>query len=124
LSRPAAGALKGPARGGATYQLNRDKLRKTRRREGRYLLRTNLTETDPVKPWNYDPQLVSVAETFRTLTGDSRDSPERPPGRDAHRSVPVHRLPRLLPTRDAPAATQITGPRLTTRRALDKVAAV
>ena len=36
---------------GATfrYRLNRAKLRRIRRREGRYLLRTNLTEADPVK---------------------------------------------------------------------------
>ena len=31
-----------------TYRLNRKKLKQVRRREGRYLLRTNLTETDPV----------------------------------------------------------------------------
>src|ERR671919_602406 len=30
-----------------TYRLHRQKLRSARRREGRYLLRTNLTETDP-----------------------------------------------------------------------------
>ena len=53
-----------------TYQLNRERLRKVRRREGRYLLRTNLTETDPVKLWNYYLQLVSVEEAFRTLKGD------------------------------------------------------
>ncbi len=53
-----------------TYQLNRDRLRKTRRREGRYLLRTTLTDTDPVKLWNYYLQLVSVEEAFRTLKGD------------------------------------------------------
>lgn len=53
-----------------TYQLNRDKLRKARGREGRYLLRTNLTETDPVKLWNYYLQLVTVEEAFRTLKGD------------------------------------------------------
>lgn len=34
-----------------TYTLNRAKLKQVRRREGRYLLRTNLTETDPVKLW-------------------------------------------------------------------------
>ncbi len=56
--------------GTLTYQLNRDQLRKIRRREGRYLLRTNLTETDPVKLWNYYLQLVSVEEAFRTLKGD------------------------------------------------------
>ena len=41
-----------------------------RRREGRYLLRTNLTETDPVRLWNYYLQLVQVEEAFRTLKGD------------------------------------------------------
>ena len=58
------------ATGALTYQLNRERLRKVRRREGRYLLRTNLTETDPVKLWNYYLQLVSVEEAFRTLKGD------------------------------------------------------
>ena len=56
--------------GAFTYELNRDTLRKIRRREGRYLLRTNLTETDPVKLWNYYLQLVTVEEAFRTLKGD------------------------------------------------------
>jgi transposase len=56
--------------GTLTYQLHRDQLRKVRRREGRYLLRTNLTETDPVKLWNYYLQLVAVEEAFRTLKGD------------------------------------------------------
>jgi hypothetical protein len=52
------------------YSLNRDKLRKARRREGRYLLRTNLTESDPVSLWNHYLQLVAVEEAFRTLKGD------------------------------------------------------
>jgi transposase len=55
---------------GFTYRLNRKKLRQIRRREGRYLLRTNLTETDPVKLWNYYLQLVQVEEAFRTLKSD------------------------------------------------------
>jgi hypothetical protein len=59
-----------PAENGFTYQLNRQKLRRARRREGRYLLRTNLTETDPVKLWNYYLQLVVVEEAFRTLKAD------------------------------------------------------
>jgi Transposase DDE domain len=53
-----------------TYRLNRKKLRQIRRREGRYLLRTNLTETDPVALWNYYLQLVQVEEAFRTLKSD------------------------------------------------------
>jgi hypothetical protein len=55
---------------GFTYRLNREKLKQARRREGRYLLRTNLTETDPVKLWNYYLQLGQVEEAFRTLKSD------------------------------------------------------
>lgn len=53
-----------------TYRLNQDKLRQTRRREGRYLLRSNLTETDPAIVWNYYLQLVQVEQAFRHLKGD------------------------------------------------------
>ena len=53
-----------------SYQLNRDKLRQVRRREGRYLLRTNLTESDPAKLWQFYLQLVEVEAAFRTLKGD------------------------------------------------------
>ena len=43
-----------------TFALNRTKLRRSRRREGRYLLRTNLTEGDPAILWQYYIQLVAV----------------------------------------------------------------
>ena len=56
--------------GALTYSLDRKKLRKIRRREGRYLLRTNLTEDDPAKLWQYYVQLVAVEEAFKTLKGD------------------------------------------------------
>jgi Transposase DDE domain len=56
--------------GALTYRLNRKKLRQVRRREGRYWLRTNLTETDPVKLWHYYLQLTQVEEAFRTLKND------------------------------------------------------
>jgi hypothetical protein len=53
-----------------TYRLDRDKLRRARRREGRYLLRTNLGEEDPAKLWTYYLQLVAVEEAFKNLKGD------------------------------------------------------
>ena len=53
-----------------SFTLNRKKLKKTRRREGRYLLRTNLTEKDPAQLWQYYVQLVAVEEAFRNLKGD------------------------------------------------------
>lgn len=57
-------------RAALSYRLNKDKLRRQRRREGRYLLRTNLTETDPAKLWSLYLQLVNVEEAFKNLKGD------------------------------------------------------
>lgn len=60
-----------PKRGASfTYRLDRVKLRQVRRREGRYLLRTNLTESDPAKLWEFYLQLVQVEAAFRTLKSD------------------------------------------------------
>jgi transposase len=53
-----------------TYRLKRDKLKQIRRREGRYLLRTNLTATDPAELWRYYLQLTQVEEAFKNLKGD------------------------------------------------------
>jgi hypothetical protein len=52
------------------FSLDRKKLRQLRKREGRYLLRTNLTEDDPAKLWSYYLQLVRVEEAFKNLKGD------------------------------------------------------
>ena len=73
--------------GGLSYQLNRDKLRIVRRREGRYLLRTNLTDYDPDALWRYYMQLVFVEEAFRTLKGDLAIRPvyhQKPDRIEAH----------------------------------------
>jgi len=53
-----------------TWGLRKKKLRQARRREGRYLLRTNLTQEDPVKLWEYYTQLTQVEEAFKNLKGD------------------------------------------------------
>ena len=53
-----------------SFALNRNKLRTIRRREGRYLLRTNLTESDPATLWQYYIQLVAVEEAFKNLKAD------------------------------------------------------
>jgi transposase len=55
---------------GFSYRLDRARLRQARRREGRYLLRTNLTQQDPAKLWELYLQLVSVEEAFKNLKGD------------------------------------------------------
>jgi Transposase DDE domain len=52
------------------WRLDRDKLRRARRREGRYLLRTNLAEDDPARLWDLYLQLVRIEEAFRNLKGD------------------------------------------------------
>lgn len=53
-----------------TYRLKRDKLKQIRRREGRYLLRTNLTGSDPAQLWRYYLQLTQIEEAFKNLKGD------------------------------------------------------
>lgn len=73
--------------GTLTYQLDRAKLRIARRREGRYLLRTNLTDYDPAALWRYYMQLVFVEEAFRTLKGDLAIRPvyhQKPDRIEAH----------------------------------------
>jgi hypothetical protein len=69
------------------YALDRNKLRQACRREGRYLLRSNLTEDDPATLWNYYLQLGQVEEAFRNLKGDLAIRPihHQEPGRiEAH----------------------------------------
>jgi len=53
-----------------TFTLNRDKLRQARRREGRYLLRSNLCDEDPARLWNFYIQLVEVEAAFKNLKDD------------------------------------------------------
>jgi transposase len=55
---------------GFRFSLRKDKLRTVRRREGRYLLRTNLTGRNPAEMWTFYTQLVHVEEAFRNLKGD------------------------------------------------------
>ena len=52
------------------FSLRKDKLRNIRRREGRYLLRTNLVGREPAEMWEFYIQLVHVEEAFRNLKGD------------------------------------------------------
>jgi hypothetical protein len=52
------------------FSLRKDKLKQARRREGRYLLRTNLVGRDPAEMWEFYTQLVHVEEAFRNLKGD------------------------------------------------------
>ena len=105
-------------------QGRRQKLRQIRRREGRYLLRTNLTENDPALLWQYYTQLVAVEEAFKNLKGDLAIRPIF--HQDEHR-VEAHIFIAFLAY-----CLQITlqrrlhvlAPGLTARSALEKFAAV
>lgn len=52
------------------FKLRKDKLRRVRRREGRYLLRSNLTDEDPAKLWHYYIQLTEIEQAFKELKQD------------------------------------------------------
>lgn len=69
-----------------TYGLEREKLREARRREGSYLIRTNLPaeaqggeaqggEMEGARVWKYYMQLVAIEETFKNLKSDLRIRP-------------------------------------------------
>jgi transposase len=53
-----------------TFKLDRCKFRKWRRREGRYLLRTNLTSTDPGQLWERYLLLTEIEGAFKSLKDD------------------------------------------------------
>ena len=106
------------------YTLNQQKLRKVRRREGRYLRRTNLTENDPALLWQYYIQLVAVEQAFKNLKGDLAI---RPVFHQDERRVEAHIFIAFLAY-----CLQVTlqrrlhalAPGLTARSALEKFAAV
>ena len=52
------------------FHLNKTKLRQVRRREGRYLLRSNLAATDPAELWELYLRLVEIEAAFRNLKSD------------------------------------------------------
>ena len=55
---------------GFEFALRKDTLRQVLKREGRYILRTNLQESDGAKVWEFYLQLVEVEEAFRNIKGD------------------------------------------------------
>jgi len=63
-------AKTGPANVSFSFQLNRQKVREVRRREGRYLLRTNLSGREPAQLWQFYIQLVEIEAAFKNLKDD------------------------------------------------------
>ena len=52
------------------FSLDRKKLRAARRREGGYLLRSNITGDDPGHLWRLYLQLVEIEQAFKELKND------------------------------------------------------
>ena len=55
---------------GWRFSLRKDRLRQRRRGEGRYLLRSNLVNTNPATLWEYYLQLTEVEQAFKELKSD------------------------------------------------------
>ena len=53
-----------------SYRLDKERLRVVRRREGRYLLRSDLIGIGPAQLWELYIQLTQIEEAFRNLKGD------------------------------------------------------
>lgn len=53
-----------------SFTLRKDRLRTARRREGCYLLRSNMTDSDPAGLWEHYIQLTEVEQAFKELKGD------------------------------------------------------
>jgi hypothetical protein len=107
-----------------SFALDRAKLRQVRRREGRYLLRTNLCGKDPAELWRFYIQLVEIEAAFKNLKDDLRLRPiyhQCEPRIGAHIFVAflAYCLHVTLRARLKPLA-----PGLTPRAVLDKFAAV
>jgi hypothetical protein len=106
------------------FTLDRKKLRQVRRREGRYLLRSNLTDEDPAKLWTYYIQLTEVEQAFKEIKGDLGIRPiyhQREDRIEAHIFVAflAYCLQVTLKARLRPLA-----PGLTPRAALENLAAI
>jgi transposase len=52
------------------FRLRKDRLREMRRREGRYLLRTNLCDQEPARLWEFYVQLTLIESAFKDLKDD------------------------------------------------------
>jgi transposase len=58
-----------------SFRLNHQKLREVRRREGRYLLRSNLCGKEPADLWQFYTELVEIEAAFKNLKDDLKLRP-------------------------------------------------
>ena len=107
-----------------TFALNRDRLRQVRRREGRYLLRTNLCDEDPTKLWKFYIQLVEIEAAFKNLKDDLQ---LRPLHHQLEHRIEAHIFVAFLAYClhvTLRAQLKPLAPGLTPRAVLDKLAAI
>ena len=113
---------------GFTYRLRRKKLRQVFRREGRYLLRSNMTSEDPAELWRHYMQLTEIEQAFKELKHNLAIRPifhQLEARIEAHIfvSFPIHH--RLLPARDAEEPRPAPhAPGLTPRAIVEKFATI
>jgi len=106
------------------FELDRTRLRTVRKREGRYLLRSNLTATDPAQLWQFYLQLVEVEAAFKNLKSELAIRPifhQREDRIEAH--IFVCFLAYCVQVTLSHQLKQ-RAPGLTARQALDKLAAI
>jgi len=68
-------AMPEPPNTSFSFRLNRQQLRRVRRREGRYLLRTNLCGREPAELWQFYIKLVEIEAAFKNLKDDLKLRP-------------------------------------------------
>ena len=107
-----------------TFTLNRKKLRQVRRREGRYLLRTNLCSQEPAQLWQFYVQLTEIEAAFKNLKDDLQ---LRPIYHQHQRRIEAHIFVAFLAYClhvTLRARLKPLAPGLTPRAVLDKLAAI
>ena len=107
-----------------TFKLNRGRLRAVRRREGRYLLRTNLNGRDPADLWQFYIQLTEIEAAFKNLKDDLQLRPiyhQLEHRIEAHIFVAFMAYCLQVTLR---ARLKTLAPGLTPRAVLDKMAAI
>jgi len=107
-----------------TFQLNKVKLREAQRRDGHYLLRTNLVAEDPAVLWDRYMQLVQVEAAFKCLKSDLGI---RPIYHQLEHRVEAHILVAFLAyclMATLKHRLQVHAPGLSPRAVLEKLAAI
>jgi transposase len=107
-----------------SFQLRKDQLRVARRREGRYLLRSNLSAEDPAGLWQLYIELTHVEAAFKNLKDDLS---LRPLFHQLEKRIEAHIFVAFLAYClhvSLRAKLRLLAPGLTARSVLDKFAAL